>query len=624
MKLSEIGAMAEFDRNQPGASRPTQAPAAGRRTGRRRSSRARPAMPVVAAPRLDEPALSPTGDNRIKSVFLRRLCAWTCLAGLCALGMYYMMMPVFNGDFGWHAALGRYVVENHTVPTTEPFSHTARGVPMVAHEWLSQVAYHLIIKAAGVLGLRWVHASLVALMLIWLYGLLRRESAARALAVCGVCLFFVLAHDRFQHRPYMFQITLLLLMYGYLFVYRPALTAGQLVGIFVVMVVWANAHAGVVLFSALVVLYVMVECGQQKLGWRRPSAGELAGGDLRRLGLLALIAVVALVITPNHVRLFPYLIESKRFNSTTSSEWLPILDFWSDPSLKYSVRTFVAVAGATLIAAGLTIRRRGLAETAVVVFLTLLPLTGLRFIAAAFAPILLLLPELSRWSSYADVPSLRRLRRLARQLAPVAALLLVSATLYPVLWDKVTPYRQRLSADWNFHKPSFPIEAMDFLDSVKLEGRLFNPKRWGGYVLFRTYLDYPIFMDGRWITFGPKLFEDSRTIRWKKAGAEEKLDEYGIDILLVHRDYVTADRSDREKWTPVFENYNSGVYLRNSRRNARNFRKCAEYYRAHGIPFNARGFDERTAYMINRDWAEEAGVSRNHISMGQRMMVRGW
>ena len=40
-----------------------------------------------------------------------------------------------------HVALGRWILEHHTVPTTDPFSATLRGTHWVAFEWLSQVTF---------------------------------------------------------------------------------------------------------------------------------------------------------------------------------------------------------------------------------------------------------------------------------------------------------------------------------------------------------------------------------------------------------------------------------------------------------------------------------------------------
>ena len=74
-------------------------------------------------------------------------------------------------DVGWHLALGREVAEQRRVPDREPFTHTARDRPMVAHEWLSQLAYYGAVRAWDVVGMRRAHAVFAAALffvLLWI------------------------------------------------------------------------------------------------------------------------------------------------------------------------------------------------------------------------------------------------------------------------------------------------------------------------------------------------------------------------------------------------------------------------------------------------------------------------
>ena len=58
--------------------------------------------------------------------------AWIVLS-LLLLGVALRAAhPIANPDFGWHVALGRFMLEHASVPATEPFTHTAAGRPMVA------------------------------------------------------------------------------------------------------------------------------------------------------------------------------------------------------------------------------------------------------------------------------------------------------------------------------------------------------------------------------------------------------------------------------------------------------------------------------------------------------------
>lgn len=557
-----------------------------------------------------------------------------CLVVAALLIAFARMYPIDNPDFGWHVALGRAIYENRAVPTTETFSHTAYGKPMVAHEWLSELIYYVVIRLVDVLGLRWLHVALTLLILWIAYRLLRRLSVSPALSWFGTFLFFVIAHSRFHIRPHIFDILCLLLAYGYLFLLKPALGGRQLAGIFLFTVVWANLHSGVVRFAAIVLVYLAVEALQQLTGWRKPLPDDLAGGDLRRLSLLAALVVLALVITPNHFRLFHYIAESRRINVEWSVEWQPIFRAWGTNLMApLAVPVYGVVAAAAGIVAGLTWRRSSLSSLAVMFVLTFLPLSGIRFVDGAFAPVIFLVVELERWLAAHDTGRVGRRREALGRLARAAAPLLTLSALYPVLgpelyvpgvrlrppggrvldathlletFDRVTA-RFRSEFDWN--RDDFPIGAVNFLDEVNLQGRLFNTASWGGYVLFRTHTKYPVFIDGRWIDYGEDVFKASLDIEFHRSSAAALLDRYGIDVLLVPPGWSSKGNPGAARWIPVFANYSAAVFVRDTALNAGDLERCAIYYRRLGIPFDRdRGFDARAAIAANPGWARHMGV----------------
>jgi hypothetical protein len=536
-----------------------------------------------------------------------RLAALGGLALICALAGLHAARPISNPDFGWHVALGRWILEHGAVPDFEPFTHTARGAPMVAHQWLSQLLYAASIHSFDVLGLRIANGALASGLVALLYFWLRREGAAPVLALLAVALWATIAETRLQLRPHMANVLCFMLAYGALFVRRARLSSVELAGFFAFQVVWTNLHSGAVLLPALLLLHALTATIDQRLLGRRPCTSELGEGGLGRLWVLTGLGLIATLLTPNHFRIIPYVIESGRINADLSVEWLSIASPQATAvhgSLFFCCFSLLYLLLAVVIWRGR--RTAPLPLLAVVLFVAALPFGSQRFTWATFVPLLFVVRSLDTEGRRSRYPA-------ALQIAcMLLALSLAGATFARSL--DMTRLRHWLTSEGDFRGELFPGGAMSVLEAVDMQGNLFNANMWGGYILFRTQERYPIFVDGRWVTIGERVVRDSRSISLRRPGFGRLLDQYRIEILLVHRGWMTEELLATGEWRPVFLNVNSGVYLRAGPSFETNLERCATYYRAVGVPFDpADGFDEERVFNESPPWAREMGVRRLHL-----------
>lgn len=523
--------------------------------------------------------------------------------------------PISNPDFGWHVALGRWILEHGSVPDTEPFTHTARGAPMVAHQWGSQVIYAAAVDAVGVTGLRFGNAVLAALAVLLVFVWTRRAGASPELALLSAALFSWLAGSRFQLRPHMWNLVMFALAYGALFVVRPRLSRAQLLGFFGLTALWINLHSGAVLLAAVTGVYAAAAAFDQRVLGRAPSASELGEGRLPRLFALAGVVLLGLLASPNHFELFGYVLASGRVNADLSLEWAGVAS-----ARGLALRTpgwialFFGVVLATVVTAVRRRREVGLAPLAVVLFVTALPFVSQRFAWTGFVPLIFVVTSL---------PHAR-----GRDVVAGAAAASLIVWLGLGLLDTAPLAR-------DFRTAMFPVHAMSFLEEARLEGKLFTSNKWGGYVLFRTGEQYPTFVDGRWITIGEQVVRDSHVIANRTPGYEKLLDAYGIEILLVHRGWMTEPIRADGGWIAVFENWNSGVYLRPGPALESNLAHASRYYAARGVPFDpGRGFVERDAVETSPEWARSMRVQRRHLDQfgahgrragsGEARWIEGW
>ncbi|SFP77725.1 hypothetical protein [Sphingomonas rubra] len=164
------------------------------------------------------------------------------------LGLGYALnapLMLMDGDTGWHLATGRWIVAHGQVPTTDPFSFTARGRFWVAHEWLSDVAMFVAWRAGGWSGLIALTAAAFAALLVitglhlrrWLGG----PAILAALALLGMALGNTLIA-----RPHVLALPLLA-GWVVLLLRARAQDRAPSPGWAALMLVWANAHGSFLL-----------------------------------------------------------------------------------------------------------------------------------------------------------------------------------------------------------------------------------------------------------------------------------------------------------------------------------------------------------------------------------------
>src|SRR5512132_2056262 len=94
---------------------------------------------------MSEQTIRPAGRILDLQASMPWLVAASVYVLLIALGPRLLADP----DTYSHIALGRWILEHHAVPTTDPFSATLRGTHWIAFEWLSQVVFAIAHAAAG-------------------------------------------------------------------------------------------------------------------------------------------------------------------------------------------------------------------------------------------------------------------------------------------------------------------------------------------------------------------------------------------------------------------------------------------------------------------------------------------
>lgn len=109
----------------------------------------------------------------------------------------------------------------------------------------------------------------------------------------------------------------------------------------------------------------------------------------------------------------------------------------------------------------------------------------------------------------------------------------------------------------------FPKAAVDYMQVQRLPQPIFNEYAWGGYLIWRLYPDYPVFIDGRADVFGERLVEQFIEVNNGKPRWRELLQQYGTQTVLVERDSAIASLLTNDgRWQKVFEDKQAVILVR--------------------------------------------------------------
>jgi hypothetical protein len=377
-------------------------------------------------------------------------------------------------DVYWHVAVGRDIWRTGAFPNFDEYSHTFRGHPWIAKEWLSQ----LILFAAYSLG-GWRSVSLLAAGVVALtYGVLflalaRSMRLAVALGVATLAWAFSMGH--FIARPQIFADPLIVLWVAGLAaaVDRRSPPSFWLLP---VMTLWANLHGsftiGLAIAAALAADAVL-----------RAPAGERAR-TARRWAIFLLAALACAGATP-----YGYQPLLMTFHVFVGNEALQYVWEWRPRTLEGLGVIELTLFGLLFLALyhGVKLPPARLLLTVALLYLML---AHLRFAAlfAISAPLLLAAPLAEQFAflrprTLAGVENQTLARASRLFLYPVAGLIFVTAAMFCGYGSNVAP-----KADIT------PAGAVDFLIRERLAGKIYNDYNFGGYLIFRGV---PTFVDGR-------------------------------------------------------------------------------------------------------------------------------
>jgi len=459
----------------------------------------------------------------------------TLLFLFAALILGSRLPPVMDDpDLWWHLATGRWILEEARLPSADPFSHTAWGLPWLAYSWLPDLLFVSLERTFGLVAFPWMVAIVCLATHLSVFGIAWTRTRRFVPSLVTALLCFTATFPYWNERPQIFSFLLLTaLVWGLERVDKGAKM--PFVWIPLVFVFWSNIH----IYFPLGWFVLGVGCV-----WRlfKPGRRQTAPWIV-----LFSSSVLATLLTPYHIRLHSYLATLLlRWNSVTISEEMGPL--WSRPDVTVAVVFFSLVFL-------LTVPRTHHRLKAFSLFLPLLflSLTQLKLVpflvlgtcgalAEGLSETSLFKHRLTLQIDNGDSPQ----RNFIRSLCCLAAL----------GWVVLRAPRET-SIHLALKRTGLPQKACQTLAYDLPTGILFNPIDEGGYLIYRLYPRWRVFVDPRNHLYALLDNFHQQYLQCENApfeGASAWVDRFGVDTALVRRGTCWHSVfAQNEDWTVVHE-----------------------------------------------------------------------
>lgn len=450
-----------------------------------------------------------------QSPHIKRFAKYAAPAAVLATFFGYYCTPVWDMDFWWHIANGRYIAEAHTVPERDPFGMYETGGlksdTLLKGYWLAQIILFFTYDFWGANGVICLKAGMLALCLAVTFARSRLVGAGEISTLLVLSVVGMTMLDFTGERPQLFSFIFFPLAVYLLELCREKQARWSLYLLPPLMLLWANSHIGVTLGGAVLCLMGVAYAAEKYL-----FTSDQHGGKLFFVIIFA--AVLCTFLSPNGISAYGYLI-ARQFGEEEAlrdriSEYASPFALWREMG-----KVLPFYWGFMLLA--VVALPKVIKKSRCTPLLVILLLGGLSLSAFRYIPFLVL---------YAAPYVALGLTRLAAPVRlPVAWL---RAGLFAVALTTLGyGIKQGKAFQGGIQTNRFPQGAMEFMQKNRLAGKVFNAFAWGGYLTWYLHPQVKVFIDGRALDM--KRFRDYTHILWATPYGIQQLERNRFDFVMI-------------------------------------------------------------------------------------------
>ena len=518
---------------------------------------------------------------------------------MLGLLLYTQLSVRLLGDagIGWHIRTGQLMLATHAIPHVDPFSSSMAGQPWFAWEWLYDLKVGWLDRAAGLNAVVLWTALIIALTFSWIFGLLLRRGTNLFVALTLVLLAASASMIHFLARPHVVSWLFSLMWFWILdsSERNQTISPGEarlhrrlLWLLPLLMLVWVNFHGGFLLGFVLLGIYWLSALWQ----WVRARGDRFdavlqqikAGRRARDLAIVGAISLLATFINPYgwnlHTHIYRYL---------SNPFLMDHIDEFQSPNFHgVAQKCFAVLLLLALVA--LAARRPAVGQfrpsaALLVLFAVYSGLYASRNIpVSALLLILVIGPSLS--TALETISEIFVKRRTVTDAHSSSNFLprmqAVDSSLRGHLWPIAATivsfwiafHGGKLGAvplmDAHFDAQRFPVAAVDYLEKDfaekhTIQGPVFAPDSWGGYLIYRLYPQTKVAVDDRHDFYGEEFLKSYLKMIHIGPGWRDFLREQNPRYVLMPKDSALANiLRETPEWRLIYSDDVAAVFASGS------------------------------------------------------------
>lgn len=481
------------------------------------------------------------------------------LRDILFIGVFYSMVLKgpglfsYEGDLGWHTAIGNFILDTWTIPARDIFSHTMHGVRFVPHEWLAEVAFAYAYRLLGLSGAVLLGALLAATAILLVYEELVKRGAFRLVALFITLWIAFVASIHWLARPHMFTFLFVILWTYWL--ERIYKSEEKILWRFpLLMLIWANTHgafiAGFVIWGTYLADWILEF-------WQGRGSKDMG----KQLVMIGGLSFGVTFINPSGWHLWETSVGFISNSYLTSR----IVEYLSPDFHSRDVWPFLFMIAFALFAL-VQDRKIYVREALLLSGWTVMGLYSIRnlpLFAVITAPIYggLIQP----WAEKISVLVKWDAKLRETEAALRGNVWIVAATLLfgLALWRGI-PLDKKGTGNI-YLSDEMPVQAVDWLQENPQNGNMFNDYVWGGYILYRMWPEQNVFIDVRTDFYGEKLLREYITVFNARDGWENILDHYAVSWIFIAKDgalYRYLISVENTAWDLIYEDEIAVIFRR--------------------------------------------------------------